>query len=118
MSEETRLTIIRRSDVAFHPVAGNGAAGLSLARLYQPADRGADFPAGADRAGRGVAAAPASLGADQLGSERPRSCRGRGRAADDRAGDCVVFPSMLDHAITNTGEEPLVLVALLGPGAN
>ena len=34
--ETTTITVIRRADIPFRPVQGDGAAGLSLARLHRP----------------------------------------------------------------------------------
>jgi quercetin dioxygenase-like cupin family protein len=117
MAEPASITVIHGDDLPFRAVQGDGAAGLSLARLYQPADRGFTFqlariePGGISRrhqhpweqcnwvvSGRGLV----DTGGEQIAIA---------------AGDCVIFPGGIGHAISNTGDEPLLLVAALGPGA-
>jgi quercetin dioxygenase-like cupin family protein len=117
MSDPTSITVIRRDDMPFRPVQGDGAAGLSLARLYQHPDRALTFqlariePGGVSRrhahpweqvnlviSGQGVVDA-----GDQQIAIAP--------------GDCVIFPGDVSHAISCTGDEPLLLVGVLGPGA-
>jgi quercetin dioxygenase-like cupin family protein len=117
MSDPTSITVIRRDDMPFRPVQGDGAAGLSLARLYQHPDRALTFqlariePGGISRrhahpweqvnlvvSGTGIVNA-----ANQQIAIAP--------------GDCIIFPGDVSHAITNTGDEPLLLVGVLGPGA-
>jgi mannose-6-phosphate isomerase-like protein (cupin superfamily) len=116
MSEEG-VHLIRAAELPFREAQGNGAVGLSLARLYQHPDHALTFqlariePGGISRrhqhpweqvnwvvSGRGLV---------ETGAER----------ITIQAGDCVMFPSEQDHQISNTGAEPLLLVAVLGPGA-
>jgi quercetin dioxygenase-like cupin family protein len=117
MAEPASVTVVRAGELPFRPAQGDGAAGLSLARLYQPADRSYTFqiatiePGGISRrhshpwtqtnwvaGGQGVVDA----GGEQILIG---------------AGDCIFFPGGIDHTISNTGNEPLVLVAVLGAGA-
>jgi len=117
MAEPASIAVIRGAELPFRVVQGDGAAGLSLARLYQAADRAFTFqlariePGGISRrhrhdweqcnwvaSGRGLV----DTGTEQIAIA---------------AGDCVIFPGGIDHAISNTGDEPLLLVAALGTGA-
>ena len=117
VSETTAITVIRRTDIPFRPVQGDGAAGLSLARLHRPPDNAFTFqmariePGGVSRrhahpweqvnlviSGSGIV----DIGDAQVTIE---------------PGDCVIFPGNVSHAISCAGAEPLVLVATLGPGA-
>lgn len=117
MSVATTVTIIRRADIPFRPVQGDGAAGLSLARFHRPIDNAFTFqmariePGGVSRrhahpweqvnlviGGSGVV----DLGDAQI---------------TIGPGDCVIFPGNISHAISCVSAEPLVLVAVLGPDA-
>jgi quercetin dioxygenase-like cupin family protein len=117
MSEAATITVVRRADIPFRPVQGDGAAGLSLARLYRSKDNAFTFqlariePGGVSRrhthpweqvnlviSGSGVV----DIGDAQIPIE---------------PGDCVIFPGNVSHAISCSGAEPLVLVAALGSGA-
>ena len=119
MVEPASIVVIRGAELPFRAVQGDGAAGLSLARLYQAPGQAFTFqmariePGGISRrhrhpweqcnwvvSGRGLV----DTGVD--GEQIPIS-----------AGDCLIFPGGIDHAISNTGAEPLVLVAVLGAGA-
>ena len=117
MSEPTTITVIRRAGLPFRPVQGDGAAGLSLARLHRPADNSFTFqiariePGGVSR--RHVHAWEQAnfvvSGAGIVDSGETQLHIG--------PGDCVIFPGNVGHAISCAGDEPLVLVAVLGPGA-
>ncbi len=43
VSETTAITVIRRVEIPFRLVQGDGAAGLSLARLHRPTDNAFTF---------------------------------------------------------------------------
>ena len=117
MSEATTITVIRRADLPFRPVQGDGAAGLSLARLHRPADNAFTFqmariePGGVSRrhahAWEQVNLVVSGAGIIETGETQTRI----------GPGDCVILPGNFGHAISCTGDEPLVLVAVLGPGA-
>ncbi|MEI6668289.1 MAG: cupin domain-containing protein [Acidobacteriota bacterium] len=117
MSHATTISIIRRADLPFRPVQGDGAAGLSLARLHRPTDNSFTFqmariePGGVSRrhahAWEQVNVVVSGSGLVDTGETQTLI----------GPGDCVVFPGHMSHAISATGDEPLVLVAVLGPGA-
>jgi quercetin dioxygenase-like cupin family protein len=117
MDEATTITVIRRADLPFHSVQGDGAVGLSLARLHRPADRAFTFqmariePGGVSRrhahAWEQVNLVVSGSGLVDTGKTQ----------TPIGPGDCVIFAGNVSHAMSCTGDEPLVLVAVLGPGA-
>ena len=117
VSETATITVIRRADIPFRPVGGDGAAGLSLARLHRPADNAFTFQVARIEPG-GVSRRHA-----HPWEQVNLVINGSGIVDTDDAqitigpGDCAIFPGNISHAISCTGDEPLVLVAALGPGA-
>jgi quercetin dioxygenase-like cupin family protein len=117
MSETALFTVIRGSEIPFRPAGGDGAVGLSLARLHRPADNAFTFqlariePGGVSRRHahpwEQVNLVLSGTGIVDIGDVR----------ITIEPGDCVIFPANLGHAISCAGAEPLVLVAALGPGA-
>lgn len=111
------VTVTRRTDLPFHTVQGDGASGLTLARLYQNPDHALTFqlariePGGVSKRHQHrweqINWVVSGVGQVDAG-EQPIAIG---------PGDCVVIPGNVSHAITNNGDEPLVLVAVLGPGA-
>ncbi len=117
MTQASDITVIRKADFQFRPVGGDGAAGLSLARLYQNPERALTFqiaridPGGISRRH----AHPWEQVNLVLGGTG--SVDAAGQVVAIEPGDCIVFAPDVSHAITNTGSEPLLLVGVLGPGA-
>jgi quercetin dioxygenase-like cupin family protein len=117
MSEIPTISVIRRAEIPFRSVQGDGAAGLSLARLHRPADNAFTFqiariePGGVSRRHahpwEQVNLAVSGAGIVDIGEAQ----------ITIEPGDCVIFPGNVSHAISCAGSEPLVLVATLGPGA-
>ncbi len=117
MTESAAAYIIHRAELPFQAAAGDGASGLSLARLYRPPDNSVTFqiariePGGVSRRHahpwEQVNWVAAGEGLVEVGD----------RQLAIAAGDCIVFPAGVEHAISSTGAEPLLLVAVLGAGA-
>lgn len=111
------ITITRRDDLPFHDVQGDGANGLKLARLYQNSDHALTFqlariePGGVSKRHQHpweqINWVVSGVGQVDAG----------GQSIEIGPGDCVVIPEDVSHAILNNGDEPLILVAVLGPGA-
>jgi quercetin dioxygenase-like cupin family protein len=117
MSEPTAITVIRSADFPFRKAQGDGAAGLSLARLHRPADNAFTFQVARIEPG-GISRRHA-----HAWEQANFVVSGEGIVDTGEAqtligpGDCVIFPGNVGHAISCAGDEPLVLVAVLGPGA-
>ena len=111
------VTLIRRPDLPFLAVQGDGASGLQLARLYQNPNHSLTFQLARIEAG-GVSKrhqhpweqinwVVSGTGQVEAGEQ----------TIEIGPGDCVVIPGDTPHAITNNDDKPLMLVAVLGPGA-
>jgi quercetin dioxygenase-like cupin family protein len=111
------VSVIRSSELPFEAVEGDGARGLQLARLYRDSDTGATFQIARVVPG-GVSKRHAHAW-DQANwvADGQAEVEVDGEVFTLNAGDAVVIPGGKAHAFKNTGRIPLVLVALLGPGA-
>ena len=117
MTQVDDITVIREAEREFRPVSGDGAAGLSLARLYQNPARALTFQLARIEPG-GVSRRHAHPWEQiNLVLSGRGSIDAAGRQVEIAPGDCVVFAADVSHAITNNGAEPLLLVGVLGPGA-
>ncbi len=117
MPDPASVSVTRGAELPFNAVQGDGAAGLSLARLYQAADKGFTFQiARIDTGGISRRHRHPWEQCNWVASGRGLVDTGTEQVAI-AAGDCVIFPAGIDHAISNTGTEPLLLVAVLGAGA-
>jgi quercetin dioxygenase-like cupin family protein len=117
MTQVDDILVIRQADFEFRPVGGDGATGLSLARLYQNPQRALTFQLARIEPG-GISRRHAHPWEQvNLVLSGAGSVDAAGKQIEIRAGDCVVFAPDVSHAITNTGSDPLLLVGVLGPGA-
>jgi len=111
------VRVIRSSDQPFKAVLGDGAEGLELARLYQHPGHAVTFqlarvaPGGVSKRhahvwdqANWVASGEAEVDVD-------------GEVFRLGTGDSIVIPGGCAHSFSNPGEVPLMLVAVLGPGA-
>ena len=111
------VSVTRASELPFEAVEGDGAHGLQLARLYKDSENGATFQLA--RVVPGGVSKRHSHEWDQANWVAD----GQAEVEVDRevytlnAGDAIVIPGGKAHTFKNTGRIPLVLVALLGPGA-
>ena len=111
------LTVVCASELPFKAVEGDGAQGLELARLYQHPDGAATFQL--------ARVAPGGISKRHAHEWDQANWVSSGEAEVDVdgevfrlwAGDCIVIPGGKPHAFSNPGDAPLVLVAVLGPGA-
>jgi quercetin dioxygenase-like cupin family protein len=111
------VTVIQHDEVAFRPVQGDGATGLSMARLYHHPDGALTFQLARIEPG-GISRRHAHPWEQiNLVVEGRGSVEVENRRVEIGAGDCIIFEPNASHAITSTGDVPLLLVALLGPGA-
>ncbi|NOZ49700.1 MAG: cupin domain-containing protein [Chloroflexi bacterium] len=115
MSTSSLITV-RQTESLLRPIAGDGAQGLSLTRLYQNPQHFTFQLAQIEPGG-------VSKRHQHPWEQVNWVVSGRGRVETDggmipiSAGDCVVIPGEVTHAIANPGDVPLLLVAVLGPGA-
>lgn len=113
----TDVVVVRASEQPFKAIRGDGAEGLELARLYQDPGGGATFQLARVASGgiskrhahewdqaNWVASGEAEVDVD-------------GEVYRLAAGDSIVIPGGKPHSFSNPGELPLILVAVLGPGA-
>lgn len=113
----TDLKVVRASEQPFRAVHGDGARGLELARLYRHPDGAATFQL--------ARVAPGGISKrhvhdwDQANwiAEGVAEVEVDGEVFRLEAGDSIVIPGSRAHAFSNPGETPLLLVAVLGPGA-
>ncbi len=109
--------VVRAAEQPFQAVEGDGAEGLELARLYRGPGGAATFqlarlaPGGVSKRhahewdqANWVASGGADVDVD-------------GEVHRLSAGDSIVIPGGSTHSFSNPGETPLLLVAVLGPGA-
>jgi quercetin dioxygenase-like cupin family protein len=117
MNETPDITVIQRADMPFRVVQGDGAVGLSLARLYQRPDRALTFQLARIEPG-GISRRHAHAWEQvNLVISGHGTIDAAGQQIVIAPGDCVIFPGDVSHAISCTGDEPLLLVGVLGPGA-
>lgn len=104
------------ANLPFQAVSGDGANGLSLARLYQ---NRAHFTFQLAQ----VEAGGISKRHHHLWEQVIWVSAGTGEVQTDAGvtpigpGDFFEIPRDVSHAIANTGDAPLLLVTVLGPGA-
>ena len=111
------VRVVRASELPFEAVLGDGAEGLELARLYQHPDRAATFQL--------ARVAPGGISKRHAHDWDQANWIASGEAEVDvdgelfrlGAGDSIVIPGGKPHSFSNPGEIPLMLVAVLGPGA-
>jgi quercetin dioxygenase-like cupin family protein len=109
--------VVRASEQPFEEVVGDGAHGLELARLYRHPEGSATFqlarvsPGGISKRhahewdqANWVADGVAEVDVD-------------GEVFRLQPGDSIVIPGGRPHSFSNPGPAPLLLVAVLGPGA-
>ena len=117
MTQVDDIVVIRKAECEFRPVGGDGAAGLSLARLYQHPERALTFQLARIEPG-GISRRHAHPWEQvNLVLSGTGTVDAAGRQVEVAPGDCVIFAANVSHAITNAGTEPLLLVGVLGPGA-
>ena len=111
------LRVTRAAELPFQAVEGDGARGLELARLYQAPENGATFQLA--RIVPGGVSKRHSHDWDQANwsVDGQAEVEVEGETFTLNAGDTIVIPGGKAHSFKNTGRIPLVLVALLGPGA-
>lgn len=113
----TDVKVVRASDQPFKAVAGDGAHGLELARLYQHPEHAATFQL--------ARVAPGGVSKRHAHPWDQANWIAGGEAEVDvagevfrlRTGDSIVIPGGKPHSFSNPGAGPLLLVAVLGPGA-
>jgi quercetin dioxygenase-like cupin family protein len=111
------LTVVRASDLPFRAVQGDGAEGLELARLYRDPEGAVTFqlariaPGGISKRhshpwdqANWIASGVAEVDVD-------------GAVFRLDSGDSIVIPGGRPHSFSNPGDTPLLLLAVLGPGA-
>jgi quercetin dioxygenase-like cupin family protein len=109
--------VVRASDLPFKAIEGDGAHGLELARLYQHPDGAATFQLA--RVAPGGVSKRHAHEWDQANwiSSGEAEVDVEGKVFRLGAGDSIVIPGGKPHSFSNPGDVPLVLVAVLGPGA-
>jgi putative monooxygenase len=113
----SEVKVVRASELEFKAIQGDGAAGLELARLYQHPDRAATFQL--------ARVAPGGISKRHAHEWDQANWIASGEAEVDvegevfhlGTGDSIVIPGGKAHAFSNPGQVPLVLAAVLGPGA-
>ena len=111
------VRVVSASDLPFERVQGDGAEGLELARLYRHPEGAATFQL--------ARVAPGGISKRHAHEWDQANWISSGEAEVDvdgtvfrlGAGDCIVIPGGKPHSFSNPGDTPLVLVAVLGPGA-
>lgn len=113
----SKATLVRATDLPFKSMQGQGARGLELARLYQDPDHATTFQL--------ARVAPGGVSKRHSHEWDQANWIANGEAEVDvagdvfrlEAGDLIVIPGGEVHSFSNPGEQPLLLVAVLGPGA-
>ena len=113
----TDLKVVRASEQPFKTVHGDGARGLELARLYRHPESTATFQL--------ARVAPGGISKRHVHAWDQANWSAQGEAEVEvdgevfrlGAGDSIVIPGGRAHAFSNPGDTPLLLVAVLGPGA-
>jgi quercetin dioxygenase-like cupin family protein len=111
------VRVVRSQDLPFTAIEGDGAQGLELARLYRHPDGAATFQL--------ARVAPGGISKRHAHEWDQANWVSSGEAQVDvdgevfrlGTGDSIIIPGGKAHAFSNPGEVPLVLVAVLGPGA-
>lgn len=111
------VRVVRAAELPFTAMRGNGAQGLELARLYQHPEGAATFQL--------ARVAPGGISKRHAHEWDQANWISSGEAEVDvdgevfrlTAGDSIVIPGGKPHSFSNPGETPLILVAVLGPGA-
>jgi quercetin dioxygenase-like cupin family protein len=111
------VKVVRASELPFEAMQGDGAEGLELARLYRDPGGAATFQL--------ARVAPGGISKRHAHDWDQANWISSGEAEVDvdgevfrlGAGDSIVIPGGKPHSFSNPGETPLVLVAVLGPGA-
>jgi quercetin dioxygenase-like cupin family protein len=111
------VRVVRREEQPFGPVEGDGARGLELARLYRHPDGAATFQLA--RVAPGGISKRHAHEWDQANwiAHGTAEVEVEGEVFSLEAGDSIFIPGGRAHAFANPGSEPLLLVAVLGPGA-
>ena len=111
------VRVVRASDLPFKAIQGDGAQGLELARLYRDPGGAATFQLA--RVAPGGISKRHAHEWDQANwiSSGEAEVEVGGKVFRLGAGDSIVIPGGKPHSFSNPGETPLVLVAVLGPGA-
>jgi len=111
------VQLVREPDLPFETVKGDGAHGLELARLYQHPDGAATFQLA--RVAPGGTSKRHAHPWDQANwiAQGEAEVDVEGRVYRLAVGDSIVIPGGLAHSFSNPGSTPLVLAAVLGPGA-
>lgn len=113
----SNVKIVQASALPFENVRGGGARGLALARLYRHPDGAATFQlARVEPGGTSKRHAHAWDQANWIAGGKA-TVEVEGRVFQLEAGDSIVIPGGMAHVFSNPGTTPLVLVAVLGPGA-
>jgi len=112
------VKVIRAPEQPFEKVEGDGAEGLELARLYRDAEAGTTFQLARVLPG-GVSKRHSHpwVQANWI-ADGQAEVEVEGEVHTLNAGDSIVIPGGQAHRFKNTGRIPLVLVAVLGPGAS
>jgi len=113
----TEIRVVRAAQQPFKTIQGDGAEGLELARLYKDSAGGATFQL--------ARVAPGGISKRHAHAWDQANWVASGEAEVDvdgevyrlAAGDSIVIPGGSPHSFSNPGETPLLLVAVLGPGA-
>jgi len=111
----SEVSVVRASELPFEPVAGDGAHGLELARLYLHPESATTFQL--------ARVAPGGVSKRHAHEWDQANWIASGEAEVDvdgelfrlGAGDSIVIPGGKSHHFSNPGEVPLLLVAVLGP---
>jgi len=111
------VRVVRAAELPFRAMQGDGAQGLELARLYRHPEGAATFQL--------ARVAPGGISKRHAHEWDQANWISSGVAEVDVdgdvfrlvAGDSIVIPGGKPHSFSNPGEVPLILVAVLGPGA-
>jgi quercetin dioxygenase-like cupin family protein len=111
------VRLVRASEQPFETVRGDGARGLELARLYRHPGGAATFQL--------ARVAPGGVSKRHVHDWDQANWVAGGEAEAEvggevyrlGTGDSIVIPGGKPHSFSNPGGVPLLLVAVLGPGA-
>ena len=111
------VKVVRALELPFKSIQGDGAKGLELARLYKHPGGAATFQL--------ARVAPGGISKRHAHEWDQANWVSSGEAQVDvdgevfrlGTGDSIIIPGGKAHAFSNPGDVPLVLVAVLGPGA-
>ena len=117
MTQVADILVIRKADFEFRPVGGDGAAGLSLARLYQNPDRALTFQLARIDPG-GISRRHAHAWEHEMFVHAGTGeVYGNGQWQPMAAGNVLFIPGNEEHQMRNTGQAPLIVVCLVPPSA-